>query len=357
MVTRSISATGPAQQAHTDSDFHYVGVDIGGTKVSAGIVNARGEILATAKGPMNTEGSAEEGLLAVKAVVDEIMGLNGDCRLAGIGVSAPGPVDPVTGIVANPVNLPNWRDYPLRSEMERICRLPVWVDNDANAAGLAEAVWGAAADFDSVFYASIGTGIGTAIVLHQSVYHGPNGAAGEGGHMSIDFRGDVNCNCGKPGCIESMAAGPGIARRARVKVASNVKKGRALLNLAKGDVSLITSEAVGRGWKAGDPVSTDVLVETANVLAVWLGNIIDLLDPEIIVFGGGLGELISNFFDEIRTQLPRYSINEKCRSIPLKLARYGPDSGIAGGAALCLQGTLGTAFSSARSGEVSQPAV
>jgi glucokinase len=287
---------------------------------------------------MVTEASAHDGLMAVKAVVEEALHTGNERTIAGIGVSAPGPVDPLTGMVANPVNLPCWRDFKLRSEMERIFRLPVWVDNDANAAGLAEAIWGAAAGFNSVFYASIGTGIGTAIVLDQAVYHGPNGAAGEGGHMSIDFRGDVNCNCGKPGCIESMAAGPGIARRARVKVASNVKKGRALLNLVNGDVSAITSEAVGRGWKAGDTVSTDVLIETADVLAVWLGNIIDLLDPEVVVFGGGLGELVSNFFDVIRAQLPKYSINQKCRTIPMKLARYGPDSGIAGGAALCLRG-------------------
>lgn len=156
--------------------------------------------------------------------------------------------------------------------------------------------------------------------------------------MSIDFRGDVNCNCGKPGCIESIAAGPGIARRARVRVASNVKKGKALLSLAKGDVSAITSEAVGRGWKNGEPISTAILQETASALAVWFGNIIDLLDPEIVVVGGGLGELVSNFFDDIRAQLPKYSINQKCSKIPLKLARYGPDSGIAGGAALCLRG-------------------
>jgi glucokinase len=318
---------------------YYLGVDIGGTKVSAGIVNARGEILSSTKGPMITESSANDGLMAVKAVVEEALNAGKDHAIAGIGVSAPGPVDPISGMVANPVNLPCWRDFELRSEMERIFRLPVWVENDANAAGLAEAIWGAGVGCDSVFYASIGTGIGTAIVLNQSVYHGPHGAAGEGGHMSIDFRGDVNCNCGKPGCIESMAAGPGIARRARVQVASNVRKGRALLNLVNGDVSAINSEAVGRGWKAGDPVSTEVLTETADVLAVWLGNIIDLLDPEVVVFGGGLGELMSNFFDVIRAQLPKYSINQKCRALPMKLARYGPDSGIAGGAALCLRGS------------------
>lgn len=339
MVTTPISVGGIATQHDGGDERYYLGVDIGGTKVSAGIVNARGEILSTAKGPMNTEGSAQDGLLSVKSVLDTILAQHGEQPLAGIGVSAPGMVDPLTGMIANPVNLPCWRDFPLRTEMEHLCRLPVWVDNDANAAGLAEALWGAAAGYDSVFYASIGTGIGTAIVLNHSVYHGPSGAAGEGGHMCIDFRGDVNCNCGKPGCIESIAAGPGIARRARVKVASNVKKGRALLNLAKGDVSAITSESVGLGWKAGEPVSTSVLHETADMLAIWFGNIIDLLDPEVIVVGGGLSGLISNFFERIQAALPKYSINQKCRAIPMKLARYGPDSGIAGGAALCLQGS------------------
>ena len=334
---KSVAVSNPKAQRRSGDGPYFLGVDIGGTKVSAGVVTAAGELLLTAKGPMSAEGNAKDGLAAVKNVIDEILAGNGARPLSGIGVSSPGQVNPLTGLVCNAVNLPCWSDYPLRSEMEHIYHLPVSIDNDANAAGLAEALWGAAAGFDSVFYASIGTGIGTAIVLNQSVYHGPTGVAGEGGHMVIDYRGDVNCNCGKPGCIESMVAGPGIARRARVRVASNVKKGRALLNLAKGDVSAITSEAVGRGWRAGDQVSTAVLVETAEMLAVWLGNIVDLFDPEVIVVGGGLGELISNFFGNIQTQLPQYSINHNCAGLPMRLARYGPDSGVAGGAALCLQ--------------------
>jgi glucokinase len=320
----------------TTEQCSYLGVDIGGTKVSAGIVDGAGKILKSAKGPMRTEGSANDGLTAVRQVVDKVLAEVEGNNIGGIGVSSPGPVDPISGMVANPCNLPCWRDFPLRDEIGRSYHMPVWVDNDANAAGLAEARWGAAVGYDTVFYASIGTGIGTAIIVNQAVYHGPNGAAGEGGHMSIDFRGEVNCNCGKPGCIESFAAGPGIARRARVKVAGDVKKRHSLLDLADGDLAAITSETVGRGWKSGDTVATDILLETADVLAVWFGNIIDLVDPEVIVVGGGLGELISNFFDRIVEQLPRWSISPKCRDIPMKLARYGADSGIAGGAALCL---------------------
>jgi glucokinase len=317
---------------------YFLGVDIGGTKVSAGLVDQLGHILFTTRSSMITGGDAQDGFSAVKRVIDEMLQRRGDITISGIGVSSPGPVDPQTGIVANPCNLPCWRDFPLRSEIERTYGLPAKVDNDANAAGLAEALWGAAAEFDSVFYATIGTGIGTAIVLNRAIFHGPSGAAGEGGHMSIDYRSpDLSCNCGKPGCVEAIASGPGIARRARVLVNSGSSRGKKLLELAGGDVAAITSETVGAAWREGDPMATEILRETADVLAVWFGNLIDLLEPEVVVVGGGLSELISHFFDEISERLPMWCINQRCQEIPMRLARYGPDSGIAGGAALCLQ--------------------
>jgi len=316
----------------------YIGVDIGGTKVSAGIVDQHGKILFSTRSAMIAAGDAQAGFAVVRGVIDEVLQRNGAHPIVALGVSAPGPVDPTTGVVANPANLPCWRDFPLRDELERAYGLPVWADNDANAAGLAEALWGAAAQFNSAFYVTIGTGIGTAIVINKSVYHGPSGAAGEGGHMSIDFRaGETDCNCGKPGCVEAMASGPAIGRRARALIQTHPRRGHVLLGLSGGDASAITSETVGTAWREGDSLATEILHETADVLAVWFGNIIDLLEPEVIVVGGGVGELISHFFDVIEARLPRWCVNQRCRDIPMKLARYGPDSGIAGGAALCLQ--------------------
>jgi glucokinase len=212
-------------------------------------------------------------------------------------------------------------------------RVPVRVDNDANAAALAETRWGAARGFRFVFYATIGTGIGTGIVLDGRIYHGSTGSAGEGGHVSIDYRGPV-CSCGKRGCIEVLAAGPAIGTRARTKL-ENPSRHSTILDLAKGNVSAVTSEIVGQAFLAGDPLAREILLETVDLLTPWLGNIVDLLDPDILVMGGGVAAMLKPFFDEIKNRLPSWCVNPRASEIPLVMAHYGADAGIAGGAALC----------------------
>lgn len=318
----------------TDNSI-LLGVDIGGTKVAAGVVNRSGEILSQLRVPMTSTGDAAAGLAAVRAAIDQLTSTYKGA-IAAIGVSSPGPLDPRSGVVINPPNLPCWRNFPLKEEIERAYKVPVNVDNDANAAGLAEALWGAAAGYSSVFYATIGTGIGTGIVFDGRVYHGRTGAAAEGGHVVIDYRGPYSCGCGKSGCIEAMASGPAIARRAQAKIVEDAARGKALLARSNGDLKSVTAEIVSEAWRSGDPLATEILTETADMLTVWLGSTVDLLEPDVMVVGGGVGELISNFFDHISSKLPRWSINQRCCEIPLKLARYRADSGIAGAAALCL---------------------
>ncbi len=317
----------------------YLGIDIGGTKVAAGTVNEKGEILSELRVPMNSTGTAEQGLAAVTDAIDKIKSTLQGKTIAAIGVTSPGPLDPRTGVVINPPNVPCWRNFPLKDEIERAYQVRAKVDNDANAAGLAEAIWGAGVGHNSVFYATIGTGIGTGIILNGQIYHGRTGAAGEGGHTTIDYRGEP-CACGKRGCIEAMASGTAIGRRACAKVAANFGRGRTLVDLANGDANHITAEIVAKAWRAGDAMATELLEETAEVLTVWLGNAIDWLEPDVIVVGGGVGELMSNFFGQISATLPKWSINQRCGEIPLKLARYMEHSGVAGAAALCLSKNL-----------------
>jgi glucokinase len=308
-----------------------VGVDIGGTKVAAGLVEPGGNILFKTRQPMNTSGTDREAMEAVHAVIRNCIAAAGETG-ARIGVVSPGPLDVKTGVVINPPNLPCWVNFPLADTIRREYGLPSFIDSDANAAGLAEAIWGAAVGFKSVFYATVGTGIGTAIVLDKRLYYGRTGMAAEGGHITIDYRGPVSCGCGKPGCIEGIAAGPGMARRARQRVTAGA--GSSLLNLA-GNVSAITAHDVVQAWRDGDKLATDVVVETIDVLTVWFGNIIDLLEPDVIVVGGGLGSLISEWFGYIQERLPQWSINPRCRHIPLLSAKFGVDAGIVGAAALC----------------------
>jgi glucokinase len=313
-----------------------IGVDVGGTKVAAGFVDQQGEILKQTRTAMNPKGSAEEGLASVTSAIDALLKLAPEVGGAAkrIGICAPGPLDPHTGVVLNPPNVPCWRNFPLATEISRRYGGLVKVDNDANAAGLAEGLWGAGRGYKNVFYACIGTGIGTGVLFDRRIYYGRTGAAAEGGHVTIDYNGP-RCGCGKKGCIEVLASGTAIGKRARAKLAEGTGRKSAMLELARGDVNAVTSEMVGQAYAAGDGLAKEVLLETVDLLAVWLGNIIDLLEPDVMIIGGGAATMLSPLFNEIRNRLPAWSVNSRCQEIPLVPARYGASAGIAGGAALC----------------------
>ncbi len=308
-----------------------LGVDVGGTKVAVGLVDREGKILAQSRKPMVANSTAEAGLEAVAGAIDSLTS-TAPGGIHSIGICAPGPLDPKTGVVLNPPNLPCWRNFPLAEKIVSMYHVPVKVDNDANAAALAETRWGAARGYRYVFYSTIGTGIGTGIVLDGRIFHGNTGSAGEGGHVSIDYRGPL-CSCGKRGCIEVLAAGPAIAARARAKLAAGSRS--TILELAKGDVAGVTSEFVGKAYAAGDLLAREILQETVDVLTPWLGNIVDLFDPDVVVMGGGVAAMLKPFFDEIKNRLPAWCVNPRASDIPLVMAHYGADAGIAGGAALC----------------------
>ena len=157
--------------------------------------------------------------------------------------------------------------------------------------------------------------------------------------MSIDYRG-VRCRCGKSGCVETFAAGWAIAARAQEKLAREATRGKRIVELAGGKVEKVTSETLAQAWEEGDPLATEMLRETADILAVWFGNVVDLLEPDIIVVGGGLSSLVARWFDRIASQLPFWSVNARCSEIPFAEAKYRADSGIAGAAALCVSRAL-----------------
>jgi len=314
-----------------------IGVDVGGTKVAAGFVDAHGEIHQHARVPMNSRGTAEEGLAAVTGAIEELLKLAPDANTAPrrIGICAPGPLDPHIGVVLNPPNVTCWRNYPLAAEIARRYGGFVKLENDAKSAGLAEALWGAGRGYRNVFYTGIGTGIGAGILFDGRIYHGRTGAADEAGHMVIDYQGPL-CGCGKKGCIEALASGTSIAKKARARLAETPERKSLMLELAGGEIEAVTSETVGRAYAAGDALAKEILLETVELVTIWLGNIVDLLEPDVIIFGGGVAAMLNPFFGEIRKGLPAWCMNKRCVEIPIVPARYGAESGIAGGAALCM---------------------
>lgn len=320
------------------SEVPFIGVDVGGTKVAAGLVDSTGKISYPTRTPMAAHDAAA-GLAAVKVAIDSVLAaahLDASTLsqkvIAGIGICAPGPLDPRAGVVVNPPNLPGWRNFPLVAEISKAYPVPVRLDNDGNAAALAEALWGAGRGYRNVFYATIGTGIGSGLIFDGHIYHGRTGAAVEGGHITIDYRGP-RCNCGKLGCIEILASGTAIARRASEKIAAGRES--IIREYAGGHPDQITGEMVGRAYAAGDALAKEVLQETATLLAVWLGTIVDLIEPDVMVIGGGAASMMRPFFQEIEDQLPKWCVNLHCQDIPLLAAHYGADAGVAGGAALC----------------------
>ena len=323
----------------SSSNDPVIGVDIGGTKIAAGLVDRTGKILTQIRRPMVANADAEAGFKALTSAIDALIAqasteLSTKHATHAIGLCAPGPVDPFQGVVVNPPNLPCWRNFPLAARIADRYKVPVKLDNDANAAALAETRWGAARGYRYVFYVTLGTGIGSGIVLDNRIYLGRTGAAGEGGHVSIDYRGP-RCPCGKLGCIEVLAAGPAIGARARAKLSAQQTPRSAMLDLAQGKIEAVTSEIVGQAYVAKDPLAHEVLQETVELLTAWLGNIIDLFDPDVIVMGGGVAAMLQPFFTEINRLLPSRCVNSRCQEIPLLLAHYKADAGVAGGAALC----------------------
>jgi glucokinase len=326
----TVSATALLELTPRVGELLYVGVDVGGTKVAAGLVDASGGILSHVRVPMISHSSAEEGLNAVLAALDQVTAVSP--QISGIGICAPGPLDPQTGVILNPPNVPCWHNFPLAKSVQKNYPVQVKIDNDANAAALAETRWGAARGYKNVFYATIGTGIGTGIIIDGRMYHGRTGSAGEGGHVSIDYRGPI-CRCGKRGCIETLASGTAIVQRAREKISAGSQS--MILEMAAGKLDAVTGEVVAKAYAQGDSFARELLLESVKILALWLSNMIDLFDPEVIVIGGGAAALYGSFFDVLRRDVPKLTVNPRASEVPISPAFYADDSGIAGGAALC----------------------
>jgi glucokinase len=311
----------------------FIGVDIGGTKIATGLVRGA-RVLERISLPTLADRPKEDVLRQVFASVDLILERTGHSlgEIAGIGVVAPGPLDPQTGELLYSPNIPALRDVPIAHLMRERYGRPVRVENDANAAGLAEALFGAGAGYEYVFYVTVSTGIGTGVILRGKIYGGRTGMAVEAGHVTIDYEGPL-CNCGHRGCIEAFASGTAIARRAKEKLRHATRPSQ-LLDLVAGDLNAITPIVVGEAARRGDSLALEIVEETARFLSIWLGGMINVFDPDIIILGGGVSQWGDLLFPRLRQLTPTYSILPRAADIAIVPARLEADVGILGAAAL-----------------------
>jgi len=283
---------------------YLLGHDIGGTKLAVTVADRNGKILRKIRRPTEAERGPQAVVASLVDMSREAMARAGlsPAELAGVGVSCGGPLDTETGVVYAPPNLPGWDEVPLKAWLESALSLPVFVENDANASALAEWSFGAGRGCRHMVYMTMSTGIGGGIILDGRLYRGPNDTAGEVGHMTIVENGPA-CGCGKRGCLEALCSGPSIARRAREK--AQAASGSLMVGLAGGDPACITAETVMDAARQDDPAAREIVDETARYMAVGLGNIVNILNPEVIVIGTILVKAQDLLLEPIRAYLRR----------------------------------------------------
>ncbi len=307
-----------------------MGVDIGGTKVLGGVVNDDGDVLAQARRPTPADDVA--GTLA--SIFEVIKELSAAYDVEAVGIGAAGWIDAKRSTVLFAPNLA-WRNEPLREEIARHVTVPVVVENDANVAAWAEFQFGAGADADdSMAMFTVGTGIGGALILGGELVRGAHGIAGELGHVTAVPDGHP-CGCGKRGCIEQYASGKALVRFARATAEQDPEQAGALLDLAGGDPAAITGPMVTAAARTGDAAALDAFREIGYWLAHGLSDLVQIVDPQVLVIGGGVidaGDLllrpIRDEFPEALAQRGRLPVAE------IRGALLGNTAGVVGAADL-----------------------
>ncbi|MEK6276579.1 MAG: ROK family protein [Actinomycetota bacterium] len=308
------------------SGAETVGVDLGGTKVLVGVVGDDRDVLYRDKEP--SSGLSSDQLLdTLEREIREAMEAQPGVAAAGLGV--PCTIDRERGVAITAVNLPI-REVPIRDRMRERLGIPVFIDNDANVAALAEHRFGAARGSRDAVMLTIGTGIGGGVVVDGELYRGSSGAASEPGHMVIDFDGPrCQGNCPNRGCLETFASGTALAREGREAAAREPDSALGRLREEGGDID---GRAVTDAARGGDPAAVAVVEEAGRRLGAGLSSLANIFEPEVIVLGGGVatavGELmVSPAREELRSRaLP--PMNET----PVKLAELGPEAGMFGAA-------------------------
>ena len=308
-------------------DKVIVGIDLGGTTVRAGAFDSDGKLLVIQETLIEAPRGAEFGLRKIEGLIQRVLTEPGLKSLIGIGIGATGPIDSVNGIVNNPFTLPTWENVPIIEWMQNSFNVPVTLENDADAAALGEYWQGAGRDAERLYAVTVGTGIGTALIINGQIYRGLDGSHPEGGHMILDPSGPL-CYCKQRGCWEILCAGPAIERQAREADLT----GSHLLELSDGDSKKIDARLVFEAARAGDRISLDIVEGVSKYFTQGLLNIAILFVPDAIVLGGGVMRNIDFFLPGLRQTMQAYSEMIPAHKIQITPAQLGEYAGLYGSA-------------------------
>jgi glucokinase len=314
---------------------HYVVVDLGGTQIRTARYSPDGQL--EQRFAIHTESQKGFDIIwtKVESAIRHVWLPKAEGDIVSIGLGAPGPIDYKNGILRFAPNLPGWENIPLRSLLTSAFSVPVSVGNDADLAALAESRYGAGRYVDNLVYITISTGIGGGMVFENQLFTGGNGLGGEVGHMGVDPRGPVH-SCGNRGCLEAMASGTAIARRARERLSQGETS--AVLEVVKGDLSKITAKVISIAGQNGDAFAQSVFREAGTYIGSAIVSLMFILNPSLFVLGGSVtlaGDLLMDpIMETIEANAPRVYREQT----PVVLAELGDDVVLKGALALCLSG-------------------
>lgn len=308
-----------------------VGVDIGGTTVKIGFISLNGDF--NQKWEVDTD-TSNGGANILKNIWDSIVEKAASfsieiSEIAGIGIGAPGFIDGEKGYVFDAVNI-GWKEYPLAAELSKLSGLPVFLENDANIAVLGENWLGAGENADNVIAITLGTGVGGGIITNGKIVNGVNGTAGEIGHITVEPDG-YQCNCGRKGCLETIASATGIARQA-MKIIE--KKPASKLAEIYNVTQKITSKDIFELAKSGDADSKQIIEHTADIIGLTIANLAMTLNPSKILIGGGVSKAGEQLLQPIKNAFTKYALPRVSEACEIRIAELGNDAGMIGAAYL-----------------------
>lgn len=307
----------------------YAGIDIGATNIKFGLVDTGGKVLSKEQRPTLAD-KGRDPLLHLIANIGEqlmLMAAEEDYEISCLGVATPGSVDLAGTVVGMSPNIKDWKGAPIGPFLTERLNLPVWVDNDVNAMALAECKFGGGVGFNSVLCVTVGTGIGGGVIIDGKLWRGSSHAAGEIGHIPIDPNGPI-CKCGQTGCLETFCSSSAIVNRCREQLESGLTPGfDAVLN---GNIKDLGIRKLFAAARKKDKVALNVIAESAKYLAMGLTSAVNILNPALVIVGGGIADGGAGFVEIVARELRERICDSAAENLRVVKAALGNNAGFIG---------------------------
>jgi len=313
-------------------------VDLGATSIEVALTKLGGEILVCRSEPADIKDGPKPILRRAKALLAELLDEQpaGPRDVLAIGMGVPGPVEQAAGILRSPPIMPGWDRFPIRGAFAGDYAAPVFIDNDVNLMALGEHRGGVGRGVDNMLFVKVGTGIGGGIIADGHLYRGTHGCAGDIGHISVDPDGPI-CTCGNSGCLEAMAAAPAIVleaeRRAREGLSTVLAK-------KLEECGEFDARDVGEAAMVGDYEALDIIRGSGRLIGSVLASLVSVLNPSLIVIGGGVAQIGHSFLAEIRSTVYQRSLPLATRNLPIVLSELEETAGVTGASVIAAEGVL-----------------